>query len=1049
LDRSALPLSQDRNLREFLDRFSAAYPWLTKVGFADATRAHRNFVALADRGVPLDLLESFRDEMEKYLPGCAEPDMALNNFERLIAKVRSPLSMFTFLARKPRSAAVLLHLFSTSQYFSELIIANPEYFDFLWEHGNTPVDPHVLEDEIRGELLSVLGNDELVLSALRRHRQRELLRIGYRDIILGEPLERITQSISDLADCLVRVAFKLALDRMAARHGSPRTPTGAVAQLAVFALGKLGGQELNYSSDIDLLFMYDFDGATDGRHSVVNVEFFTHVIRELVRLLSANTARGQAFRVDLRLRPHGERGPLCLSLEDTLDYYDKHGRTWERQALVKLRPIAGSASLGEEFTRSIEPFVYRRYLTFVEINDIKVTKRRIEEKTRLAGAAATDVKSGHGGVRDIEFITQFLQLASGGAMPQVRDRNTLRALTRLGAAGCINQDEHSALETAYRLLRKTEHRLQFMFDLQTHRIPEEPAQLDRLALRLGYLPHDHLRPGERFLADLRTITERNRNMLNRLLNDLFPTEDAVNEPETDLMLDPDPSPERIGAVLGRYRFRDVQSAYANLLHLGHEEIPFLSSVRCRHFLAGIAPRLLREIAHAPDPDMALVNLEKVTASLGAKGALWESCSLNDAMLRLYVNLCSWSQFLSEILINNPGMIDELLDTLALNRRATLEERTAELAALRKGAREIEPILSGFKNTCLLQIGVQDILGRRALPETAQDLTDLAEAIIGAIADVTFKQTVSEFGIPTDGSTGNPADFVIVGLGKFGGREMSYHSDLDVMLVYDGDGMTSAAPALPTRFTTTNHHFFTELAQRIVATTSRAGPWGRLYSVDFRLRPTGRSGSLVMPLDRFVEYYQRVAALWERQALTRARVVYGAPSLRERVRRAIDEAVCQVEWRAALVEEIDEMRHRLEESRAPNDIKRGPGGIMDVEFAAQLLQIKFGKRFPDIRKTNTWEFLDAVKSTHLWPLERVAALQSGYTFMRSVESRLRIVYNVCRDDLPADPRELATLAGRLGYDGTNAAERLEQDLARHRQRIRAAYLACLEDERARP
>src|SRR5262249_16975565 len=398
------------------------------------------------------------------------------------------------------------------------------------------------------------------------------------------------------------------------------------------------------------------------------------------------------------LRPEGQRGPLARSLASTLAYYDTLGRTWERQALIKLRPVAGDVRLGEEFLKAIEPFVYRKYLSFAEINEIKALKRRIEQKTGRAGESDTQVKTGHGGIRDVEFTIQFLQLLNGGDLSEVRQRNTLKALAALERVGCLTDQEYRVLDDAYRFLRKVEHRLQIMFDLQTHSLPEGIDELRKLALRMGYEADKDgpdradLDPLNAFLQDYRAKTGLNRKIVDHLLHQTFGEQGGKTQPEADLILDPNPEPERIQAVLGQYPFRDVQSAFQNLVLLAQENIPFLSTRRCRHFLANIAPQLLQALAETPDPDMALVNLEKVSASLGGKGVLWELFSFNRPSLKLYVELCAWSQFLSEILINNPGMIDELLDSLVLNQPRTGEELRQELAELCKGAADPDPIL---------------------------------------------------------------------------------------------------------------------------------------------------------------------------------------------------------------------------------------------------------------------------------------------------------------------------------------------------------------------
>lgn len=1039
-------------MREFLDSLETARPWLVAAGFRDPAAAHRNFVRIAQQGLPLDLLDNLRRDLAQFLPGSADPDMALINFERFLENVRSPLSMLTFLERKPHSLAVLIQLFSTSQYFSEVLIESPDTFDFLWEHGSVALDPVLLRDEILAEVRSVDFDDVQMLDILRRHRSREMARIGFRDIVLGEPLDRITRSISDLADCLTQVALAAAYHHQELISGEPRSADDSYSRLVVLALGKLGGQELNYSSDIDLLLVYDDDGMTTGRgtrrESISNADFFSNVVRELVHLLSANTPRGIVYRVDLRLRPHGHRAALCMSLAQTLAYYERHGRTWERQMLVKARPIAGSMRLGEKFLQRIEPFVYRRYLSFVEINEIKTIKQQIERKATGQGRDAVNIKTGRGGIRDIEFVVQFLQLLHGGVRTELRENNTLRALKQLLLARCLNPDEHAALETAYRFLRKTEHRLQFMFDLQKHTLPESPDELDKLALRLGYISGSGVHPGEEFLADLDSITNRNRAILRHLMTDLFAEEEATTDraPETDLILDPEPPEEQIEQVLGKYAFSNVKTAHKNLLLLSEEEIPFLSSIRCRHFLAAVAPELLKAISTASDPDMALVNLEKVTASLGAKGVLWESLSHNPPLLRLYVNLCASSQFLSEILINNPGMIDELLETLITNRSATKEELSTELARLLKGAADAAPILHSFKNTTQLGIGVLDLLEKRTVRETTESLSDLAEVTLAAICDHHWNILIQKYGLPTlENDPNRPCRYGLVGLGKLGGRELGYHGDLDVVLLYEADGASRGGNGERGRggAKVSNFEFFTELLQKIARTAGEMTPSGKLYTIDLRLRPTGRSGALVSPLSGFDRYYQQDAAVWERQALARGRVLHGERSFATEVERVLFHGVTGAGWKKNSIDEFVQMRRRLESSRSEEDIKRGAGGQADVEFAVQVVQMCHGQAMPEIVTANIWDALARIEERELWPADRCRIFAHGYTLLRTIEGRLRIVYNVVRNDIPRDVGDRDKLAHRAGYA---SGEALMEDLREVRQQVREEFLASLEEMR---
>src|SRR5262249_27277837 len=484
------------------------------------------------------------------------------------------------------------------------------------------------------------------------------------------------------------------------------------------------------------------------------------------KLLTESTDLGVAYRVDLRLRPEGQHGPTVPSMDSALRYYDLSGRTWERQAFVKARAAAGDLDFGQEFLAQLEPWIYRRYLSRADITGIKALKRRIEQKVKSEGADQSNVKTGHGGIRDIEFTIQFLQLLSGGELAELRSGNTLEAIAMLEGGGCLTHQERSILEENYAFLRKTEHRLQMMFDLQTHLLPSSQQELRRLAMRMGYADEPQNPALETFTTDYKQKTRLNRKILDHLLHDAF-GEDGQPEPEVDLVLDPDPEPAQISSVIGRYPFRDTHGAYQNLMALAEERIRFLSTRRCRHFLASIAPRLLPAIADLPDPDQTLVNLSKVSDSLGGKGVLWELFSFNPPSLHMYVELCASSPYLSSILISNPGMIDELMDSLVLDKlpsRETLENNLKDLA---HGAEDLDLILNSFKNAQVLRVGVRDILGKEDIVATCSALADIAEACLRQITHTEYQKLVTKMGepmIPEGEQMGQPSEFIVLAMG---------------------------------------------------------------------------------------------------------------------------------------------------------------------------------------------------------------------------------------------------------------------------------------------
>jgi [glutamine synthetase] adenylyltransferase / [glutamine synthetase]-adenylyl-L-tyrosine phosphorylase len=576
-----------------------------------------------------------------------------------------------------------------------------------------------------------------------------------------------------------------------------------------------------------------------------------------------------------------------------------------------------------------------------------------------------------------------------------------------------------------------------------------PAELEEVPTEPAFATRDLLiDPLDHFLHDYQAKTRLNRTILDHLLHQTFEddADDGQAAPETDLILDPQPDDATVQAVLGKYPFRDVRGAYQNLALLARESVPFLSERRCRHFLASIAPRLLRAVAETPDPDLALTNLEKVTASLGAKAVLYELFSFNPPSLKLYVDLCAGSQFLSEILINNPGMIDDLLDTLVLNRPRAAEELRAELAALCQGAADVEPILHSFQDKELLRIGVADLLGKAPIADTTAALSDLAETILAQIVALQGPALAPRFGAPTL-ADGRPCRFAVLALGKLGGRELSYHSDLDLVLVYEDDGRTRTAGVPDERFAETdNLHYFAELVRRVVRAASTHGPLGRLYHIDMRLRPTGGSGSLAVSLAEFRRYYEGGGAqLWERQALTKARPVAGDPSFGAEVAAAARRAAFERPWQPEWADEIAAMRDRLEASRGARDLKRGWGGLADVEFLVQLFQLKYGGPHAEVRTPNTRAALDALLSAGLFSTEDHAALRAAYDFLRLVESRLRVVTNRAADALPESPADLDKLARRLGYE---SGDRFQADFEGHTAHTRAVFRRLFARERIR-
>ncbi|MGI9518522.1 MAG: bifunctional [glutamate--ammonia ligase]-adenylyl-L-tyrosine phosphorylase/[glutamate--ammonia-ligase] adenylyltransferase [Pirellulaceae bacterium] len=1010
---------------------------LRRAGIHDTARAGTNLAHIAGFRVPVDLLQSLLDQSLEHLPGLSDPDMALNNLERFMAAARCPLSLASLFERDPTAIPILLTIFSTSQYLTDLLIRDPSAYDALRLTAGQPVSREILADEI-GAALDVIANDDQAgaMAVIRRFKHRETLRIAFGDIIGRQDLQTVTSQISYLAEVICDAALQFARRYLDSRHGQPVGRDGRPAAAAVIAMGKLGGNELNYSSDIDLVLFYDREGQTAGPRVIENLDYFNRLGRELVKLLNENTAQGIAYRVDLRLRPGGSRAPVACGFDQAIGYYDLQGRTWERQALVKARVIAGDRDQGKRLLKKLHRWVYAKRLSVAEINGIKALKRQIEQRARSAGDDETNIKTGHGGIRDIEFVIQFLQLLNGAESHQVRTGNTLDALSQLYQAGALNSQEQNLLDRGYRWLRRLEHRMQVMFDLQTHSLPENRDELFRLARRMDISGSTSDEVLSEFRHQLQQITTHNRTILDHLLHNAFGGQELDEAGrEADLVLDVRLDEQTVEEILSQYGFANPLAAHRHLLLLASEQNRFLSSRRCRHFLAAIVKQLLTEISRTPEPDETLLNLVNVSESLGGKAALYELFSAHPPSMQLYVRLCAACDYLCSILTRNPGMIDELTDSLLLEHLPSREYLQDSLRELLAGAEDAEPIIHSFKDAHHLRVGARDILGRDHVARTHLALSDIAEVCLLEIAKLEHQALVQRLGQPVS-PNGQTQQLVIVAMGKLGGREPNYHSDLDVVFLYPGDGSWKTQGGTES---TTHQDFFSRLAANISKRISHAGPWGKLYEIDSRLRPTGKSGSLAVSLKEFTRYFRGGGAqLWERLALCKARPLVADLETTVTLKQQIDELITFDDWQPQHADEIASMRLRMQEGASKHNLKRGPGGTVDIEFAVEMLQLKYGRHNPDLLVPNTVQAAIALHRHALISTDNFEFFRKSWEMLRWLEARLRLMNTSARHDLPESPVQLARLAMLLDYDDSQELIN-EVDFLRRENRRRFSAL----------
>lgn len=987
--------------------------WLAAAGLRNDRRAAGAFREISQQGIPGDLLQSLWDGLGRHLAETSAPDRVLDNLRRFFDASRSPLSLAAMFERDAESLPVLLKVFSTSQYLAELLIADPDAFDVVRLTDGQPIERQYLIDTVCSDVAAAT-DDTTAARALRLFKRRETLRIAYGDFVCSLPFERVVQQISWVADAILTAALQHAVKSVARKRPELAAAAGSAKQLAVLALGKLGGVELNYSSDIDLVLVHATPGSTSTEpRALAAHEYHDAVAQRFVQLITQKNELGMAYRLDLRLRPHGGSGPLVIADEDALRYYDLNGRTWERQAFIKARAVAGDIETGQRFLERLQTWIFQPYLNRADISGIAAIKRKIERQSVRHGKEESNVKIGHGGIRDIEYAIQFLQLLSGHDEPRLRSGNTLAAISALESVGSLTMQERSLLSDNYIFLRRIEHCLQIMGDLQTHDIPSDDEEQQQLAWRLGYRA-GKTGDAKAFLADLDQRRKINRRILDHILHSAFP-DDSPAAPETDLILDPDPDLDAATGLMAEYGFQAPRQAFFNLLDLSRETIPFLSTRRCRFFLSVIAPPLLKEIGATPDPDQTLTNLCRVADSLGGKGVLWELLHSIPPTLKMFVRLCAAGIYLVDILTGSPGMIDELMDALVLNRPPRFDELRATAHALCTGAEDIDPILQNFKRMAHLRIGILDILGKESIRDTHRCLSDTAEVCLGETIDFELEQLFSKYGRPVvwDGS---PSHLVVLALGKLGGREPNYHSDLDVVFIYLGDGETRPVSGGRRDNTTSNSHFYNQLAQRVTKRIAGVGAYGRLYELDTRLRPSGRSGVLALSLEQFIEYFSTSSSqMWEHLALCKGRPVYGHEHAAATVMEAVQAILQRGGWDASSVQAIRDVRRALEQSASKTNLKRAPGGTIDVEFIAQMLQLKHASHNPGILTPGTLDALQVLAKNNLLDKEAARQLSDNYLLLRRVESGLRLLNTTARHDLPDDPPDLLKLAYLLQWD----------------------------------
>jgi glutamate-ammonia-ligase adenylyltransferase len=884
------------------------------------------------------------DWIQKKSADTLHPAQVQNTLERLAESwpAEAP-PLQDLVERFPLGEAALLHLLSVSSICAARLVRHPEILLWLSDPGicSSPRGHRAMLTDLQrtGEGSTFSGN----FGALRFWKGREMLRIALREVAEAAPLEETTLELSQLAEICLREVYTYWDCELRSRRGGPD------AQFAILGLGKLGGSELNHSSDIDVIFLYDDEGQVSPNFTYH--EWFNQLGAKIIETFAAHDPAGALFRIDLRLRPEGTSGPLARSLESMENYYAGFGETWERLALIKARGIAGSRELAYEFLRQHQPFIFPKSPTPDVLEEIGSIKRRIERDIVGHENIGRDVKLGAGGIREIEFVVQALQLLHGARHAFLQETSTLKALPVLADLELLPRSEARVLESGYRFLRRVEHRLQIEAEQQTHTVPEDPEALDRLARSLGFPATAN------FNAALRDQMQQVRTVFRRVIS----TPSGPAEPAGESL----------------HIFRDEKAAAKSLADLAKGPGGFHVAPRTRQVLRNLRPLLFRWLARAADPDMALNQFIRFVEAYGLRSMLFELLVVNPKLLELLVKTFDASRHAGDLLIRRPQLLEEITRAGMLDREITVAHHLKRLEALGVSADSLDA-LRAYRQTQLLRIFLRDVLGIASLDSLFAEHSALAEACL----------------IFVNRLRGSESDLTIIAMGKFGGGEIGYGADLDVVFV--GEDVRAA------------QHLMVAMAQPTAE--------GSIWTLDARLRPDGEKGILSCSLTAYETYFKTRGQLWEAQALTRARPLAGPlqnefMELAQRVWRLVGQ-------RIDLFAQIDGMLQRIQRDRGSTsdelDFKTGTGGVIEAEFLVQALQMRSGTWNPQMMGA-----LRDLTAKGIMAEPDAAALKENYEYLRSVESILRRWENKSVSSLPAEKAAQEKLALRVGAKSLDA------------------------------
>jgi len=912
-----------------------------------------------------------------------------------MTKQELPSSNWQELSEPRREA--LARVLAISTFALDTLIRYPQWLAELDIAGELDANPG--RDELASwlnESLEGAEDEEAMQRAIRRFRRKRMLGIIWRDLnrASGYSMWDTATAVSELAEICLEAALTWLEQFYAPRWGLPAPRNDGTSQrLVILGMGKLGAGELNLSSDIDLIFAFAEKGETQGgRKSLEHQEYFTKLGQKLIAALDAMTADGFAFRVDMRLRPLGDGGPLVGSFSMLSSYYQDQGREWERYAMLKARPVAGDLDAGGELLAGLRPFVYRKYLDFGAIESLRELKAMINREVKRKGMQS-NIKLGPGGIREVEFVVQAFQLIRGGRDTELQVTSLKTALNRLPELGLLPQEVVDELLPDYAFMRDVEHALQALEDRQTQTLPSDDGDRERVAFAMG---HEDW-PG--LVAQLDEVRERVRQHFDAVIADPEEDVDDANDDsqlglaQWRLIWRGELEGEEASAHLFDAGFNEPEKALKRLHSLYHSrQVQSMQRIGFER-LDALMPLLLDAVADNEAPDTALERVQPLIEAVLRRTAYLALLRENPQALEHLMRLCAASPWIAEQLSRYPILLDELLTPETLytpaDKARLADELRQTLNRLPEDDEEAQlEALRVFKHAQTLHVAASDIAGTRHLMKVSDYLTFIAEVILDAVLAMAWKHITRKHGVPEGLNTGEAA-FLIVGYGKLGGIELGYSSDLDLVFLHDSDGqgVTDGTRPIDTAV------FFTRLGQRIIHLLTAVTPTGTLYEVDMRLRPSGNSGLLVTSLKAFAEYQRQNAWTWEHQALVRARVVAGSETLAEKFSQLRGDILCQARDKAALREEVVKMRHKMREhlgSKAASNtfnVKHDAGGMVDIEFLCQYAVLALAHQTPALLTySDNIRILESLTESGHLPAEEAERLREAYLAYRSATHR---------------------------------------------------------------